>query len=654
MILNKIKINDTATVIPGVVYDISKATGQTYETFADALGTDGNNVPPEVREGGMSIRYVKTSDNKYVQYRLTAQTFSTDEADWQKQGPEVSVLQNTSTGGYNLVIGDKTYSLANQDDANILLDSITSEKTTPTIESKKPSYFVRPDGTRGNYYPLAIFGVVPVKRGDICYAIINGANDGTAPLSFGETSSTDSDLLCTQLVAYHADNPVYAAIAEFDGYLFISSKREDEPTLTVFTPYAFEQIETNKEAIETNKEAIEDIANQTIQVSVQLGKDSYFVRPDGTRGSYSPYGIFGPIPVKQGTIVIASNFYNINAGIAPLAWSSSPSMNSDMACTVLAEYNATATEYKATIPNDGYLFISNDKTTTPTLYMVFSISDVLKKGKLLEKKIAWFGDSITEGYGQLPYVSKYGWATPIANEFGAECDNQGVSGATLRDQTGVGRVCIPMKLKDYIDNGNVADYFILSGGFNDRDNSSQWGTVQKNSYSEYADLAYTTTTEALEKMIAYCMLNLSDKKFGFIICYDLNDVPENVGWEPAHWNELADRLIDACNKWGMPYLDLRKTCGFNLCTDGLRAIYGVDLTAYGVQYDTNEGYSADARVIHDDKVYKAKQQISAPAGDFDSTKWEQISDDYGFDRSHCNRFAYDKMANIVGQWIETL
>ena len=57
MILNKIKINDTATVTPGVVYDISKAhNGATYTDLADALS--GNNVPPEIREGGMSVRFV--------------------------------------------------------------------------------------------------------------------------------------------------------------------------------------------------------------------------------------------------------------------------------------------------------------------------------------------------------------------------------------------------------------------------------------------------------------------------------------------------------------------------------------------------------------------------------------------------------------------
>ena len=81
MILNKIKINDTATVTPGVVYDISKATGQSYETLSDALS--GNNVLPEVREGGMSVRFVHTDDNKYVQYRLMANAFTTDITQWQ-------------------------------------------------------------------------------------------------------------------------------------------------------------------------------------------------------------------------------------------------------------------------------------------------------------------------------------------------------------------------------------------------------------------------------------------------------------------------------------------------------------------------------------------------------------------------------------------
>ena len=57
MSLNKISINDTTTVNTGIVYDISKAhDGATYTDLTDAL--NGNNVPLEIREGGMSVRFV--------------------------------------------------------------------------------------------------------------------------------------------------------------------------------------------------------------------------------------------------------------------------------------------------------------------------------------------------------------------------------------------------------------------------------------------------------------------------------------------------------------------------------------------------------------------------------------------------------------------
>ena len=58
MALNKIKVNDTTTVNTGVVYDITKATGQSYTDLKAALDTNGNNVPLEIREGGMTVRFV--------------------------------------------------------------------------------------------------------------------------------------------------------------------------------------------------------------------------------------------------------------------------------------------------------------------------------------------------------------------------------------------------------------------------------------------------------------------------------------------------------------------------------------------------------------------------------------------------------------------
>ena len=102
MSLNKISINNTTTVNTGIIYDISKATNQTYMNLADALGTDGINVPLEVREGGMSVKFIQTTDNnsdkKYVQYRLMAQDFSSYEGDWVRSPskvPEEEAIQST-------------------------------------------------------------------------------------------------------------------------------------------------------------------------------------------------------------------------------------------------------------------------------------------------------------------------------------------------------------------------------------------------------------------------------------------------------------------------------------------------------------------------------------------------------------------------------
>ena len=75
------------TVFAGGVFDISayKATGGTLATFADlsAALDGGNNVPDGLQKGGMSVKFVRSSDNKYVQYRLMAAAWSTVVTDWQ-------------------------------------------------------------------------------------------------------------------------------------------------------------------------------------------------------------------------------------------------------------------------------------------------------------------------------------------------------------------------------------------------------------------------------------------------------------------------------------------------------------------------------------------------------------------------------------------
>lgn len=83
-------------ITSGAVFDKMKLDGGAYDvtahnnnaTFADLsalLNSENLNtlIPVAIRHGGMSIKFVQTSDNKYVQYRLMATSFTTTETDWQ-------------------------------------------------------------------------------------------------------------------------------------------------------------------------------------------------------------------------------------------------------------------------------------------------------------------------------------------------------------------------------------------------------------------------------------------------------------------------------------------------------------------------------------------------------------------------------------------
>jgi lysophospholipase L1-like esterase len=93
--------SETVMYGDGGVFDISvyKSSGGTLATFADlAAALDGgNNIPASARKGGMSVKFIQgtaqSSDNKYVQYFLTKDEWSTDVSDWEKLNLEEEVSQ---------------------------------------------------------------------------------------------------------------------------------------------------------------------------------------------------------------------------------------------------------------------------------------------------------------------------------------------------------------------------------------------------------------------------------------------------------------------------------------------------------------------------------------------------------------------------------
>lgn len=84
----------------GEVFDITVYNNNTeYADLASALGTNGVNVPEILRKGGMSIKFVSSVENKYVQYRLISNTWSSTESDWQSLNAD----DKPTAGSENLV-----------------------------------------------------------------------------------------------------------------------------------------------------------------------------------------------------------------------------------------------------------------------------------------------------------------------------------------------------------------------------------------------------------------------------------------------------------------------------------------------------------------------------------------------------------------------
>lgn len=117
----------------GAVYDVSAKNPTAgvnndgkWESLS-ALLEDANLdtlIPISVRKGGMSIKFVQSSDKKYVQYRLMSDTFSTTESDWQ------GVDEEPTADSDNLVKSGGVYSStptitnsSNDSDLDILDDN---------------------------------------------------------------------------------------------------------------------------------------------------------------------------------------------------------------------------------------------------------------------------------------------------------------------------------------------------------------------------------------------------------------------------------------------------------------------------------------------------------------------------------------------------
>lgn len=109
-----------------IIYDVSAHNdGAVFESLQALLSSSNLStlIPTSVRHGGMSIRFVQSADNKYVQYRLMANTFSTTTTDWQ------GVDDEPTAGSENLIKSGGVYEGVNKLNVKVFGFNYTGDYT---------------------------------------------------------------------------------------------------------------------------------------------------------------------------------------------------------------------------------------------------------------------------------------------------------------------------------------------------------------------------------------------------------------------------------------------------------------------------------------------------------------------------------------------
>lgn len=159
------------------------------------------------------------------------------------------------------------------------------------------------------------------------------------------------------------------------------------------------------------------------------------------------------------------------------------------------------------------------------------------------KTIVAFGDSILAGWG---WKEGTGIIRPLKEKYpDATWINKAESGANMAVTSSPAHTPIVNQITSYT---GAADAIILDGGVNDKNNGLPIGSIETN-----YDASYNTSTfcGALERSLQYIM----DR---YPLAVKLYIIPHSFAKDNSYVDSIYSKAIEICDKWNMPYLDMRK------------------------------------------------------------------------------------------------
>lgn len=187
-----------------------------------------------------------------------------------------------------------------------------------------------------------------------------------------------------------------------------------------------------------------------------------------------------------------------------------------------------------------------DGTVTDALSVInnnFKNNPTFSSSPYKDKTIVTFGDSVLAGWG---WEDGKGITEPLKEKYtDATWINKAESGANMAVTSNPSHTPIVTQIKNYT---GAADAIIIDGGVNDINNGIPMGSIA----TDY-DAVYNTGTfcGALESALQYIMDS-------YPLAVKLYMIPHSFGKNNSTIDSIYEKAIEICDKWNMPYLDMRK------------------------------------------------------------------------------------------------
>ena len=295
-----------------VIYDVTSNNDEiTFASLSALLSSENLStlIPISVRCGGMSIRFVQSSDNKYVQYRLMNQNFTTDTTQWQGVDDEPTAGSDNlvKSGGVAFAINKELYKV-----------QIKSWEDVGLLDK---NYYLTGNGGKVSNPSWSISDFIRVSEGDVfnykltgylsmvyLYAFYNELKEYISDSSHVGSSTTEvGSVTIPAGVSYIRFCGKFNEINPTDTY-----DSNGEALLAKHITSVINEIKSNIDNISSSIETLESIKPDVEKLDDAFVKSINLFNKETVRnyGSYGEqYGISDYIEVKPNVIYTVNGIY---------------------------------------------------------------------------------------------------------------------------------------------------------------------------------------------------------------------------------------------------------------------------------------------------------------------------------------------------------